>query len=199
MQSESASMTSSIFYYFAYGSNLLSHRLHLYNPSAKFIGVGRLVNHRLIFCLHESISSWGRGSAVASIEPRPNDDVFGAVWSIAEADKLRLDAQECVPWLYRPVNIAVLLQNQNSSLNCRSYIMLSHAPGLPSPFYLDIILRGAVQSGLPSDYVDKLRRFKYNEYLGECRVYDECVSHMSPDEKLKFELLLLRKYYQSKV
>lgn len=30
------------FLYYAYGSNLLKKRIHINNPSAKFLGVGRL-------------------------------------------------------------------------------------------------------------------------------------------------------------
>lgn len=38
------------FLYFAYGSNLLKERIHINNPSAKMIGVGKLKVKFVAFC-----------------------------------------------------------------------------------------------------------------------------------------------------
>ena len=37
------------FFYFAYGSNLLTERIHINNPSAKFKNIAKLSQHELGF------------------------------------------------------------------------------------------------------------------------------------------------------
>lgn len=63
-------------------------------------------------------------------------------------------------------------------INCRVYqqcnnpkehVKLSELPldRRPSPLYLNVILEGAVESGLPQDYIDVLKTIPHNGYDGE--------------------------------
>ncbi|VDD76249.1 unnamed protein product [Mesocestoides corti] len=187
------------FYYFAYGSNLLNQRIILSNPTALFVGVGRLANHRVAFRSRDEACAWGPHSATATIEPSVDDCVYGAVWTLALDNMGTLDKQEGVPRLYRPLEVTVTVPSRgNESIVCRTYKMLNATPGLPSPYYLDIILRGAVQSGLPQEYIAELRKHSCNDYLGKCSVYGECLSLMPDDEMRKFEVDKLRIFFESR-
>ena len=60
-------------------------------------------------------------------------------------------------------------------IRCRCYNLLKrgYKDKRPSPQYLDVIVRGAVQHDLPEYYVEKLRAIKHNEYDGKVNVMDE--------------------------
>lgn len=61
------------FYYFAYGSNLLSERIRLSNPSATKVGIGMLSNHLFGFA-GPSSSTWKGCSA--TIYPFDDGDII---------------------------------------------------------------------------------------------------------------------------
>ena len=91
------------FLYFAYGSNLLTDRIRINNPSALARGVARLSNYKLEF---NSISKkWG--GAVATINPDKNEDVWGVLWELDIIHMATLDKQEGVPKVYNRKNIEV--------------------------------------------------------------------------------------------
>ena len=54
-------------------------------------------------------------------------------------------------------------------LQCRTYYLLMREAEdkRPSPQYLEVIIRGALQHGLPGAYVDKLRSIQHNGYSGQ--------------------------------
>ena len=81
------------FLYFAFGSNLDEARLHIHGPSARFLSVARLADHRLAFTI-ESRNTWHGG--VADILPAPGLEVWGALWVIAGEHSRALDEQEGV-------------------------------------------------------------------------------------------------------
>lgn len=138
--------------YFAYGSNLCASRLVSRAPSANYVGVGWLDGHELRF--HKQ----GRdGSGKADAWSDSTDDVvWGAVAQISTADLSRLDGFEpgyarqqlrilspttdWVAWVYRAAHHAI-------------------TPGLsPRGWYLDHIVDGGRERGLPADYLERLAR-----------------------------------------
>lgn len=46
---DSSASSDGSFYYFAYGSNLLTERIRLMNPSAEFVSVGKVSDFALSF------------------------------------------------------------------------------------------------------------------------------------------------------
>ncbi len=69
--------------------------------------------------------------------------------------------------------------------------MLDETPSIPSPYYLDVILRGAVQSGLPEGYIQKLRGTEHNGYTGGCSIHEKCIALMPTSEQGKCEVAVL--------
>uniref|UniRef100_UPI0037E728A2 LOW QUALITY PROTEIN: gamma-glutamylcyclotransferase n=1 Tax=Semicossyphus pulcher TaxID=241346 RepID=UPI0037E728A2 len=160
------------FLYFAYGSNLLKERLQLKNPSATVHCVARLKDYKLVFGNHKGLASDRWHGGVATIEHSPGDEVWGVVWRMNMSDLESLDSQENVTLgAYSPVELSVKTKGQE--LNCRTYIMNSCVYAPPSPQYLQVIVMGAEQNGLPRDYQEKLRAIKTNMYEGPLPVMAE--------------------------
>ncbi|XP_047117654.1 gamma-glutamylcyclotransferase-like [Schistocerca piceifrons] len=161
------------FFYFAYGSNLLAKRIHINNPSAIRISAAKLKDFRLDF------GTWAerwRG-AVATLVPEQGKHVWGAVWEIDKSNLADLDRQEGVnDGFYFPMQVDVE-KLSGEFVNCRSY-QLCDTPTkisegdiipenrLPSALYLDVVIQGAIESGLPDDYINQLKKIQHNGYEG---------------------------------
>ncbi len=79
--------------YFAYGSNMDWAQMRERCPSARFVGVARLPDHRLAFT-RESVH-WGSGVADALRES--GRKLWGVVYEITDSDVGRLDRSEGLP------------------------------------------------------------------------------------------------------
>ncbi|XP_026758950.1 gamma-glutamylcyclotransferase-like [Galleria mellonella] len=157
------------FLYFAYGSNLLKKRIHINNPSAQFLGVGRLDDHQLDFIKY---SNHWKGTS-ATIVPTTGTSVWGAIWRIQNKDMPALDRQEGVDtnW-YFPKTVNIFTSN-GKTVECRTYQQTINPPPRsdnedipsdrrPSITYLECIINGAVECKLPEDYLKKLKKIPHN-------------------------------------
>ncbi|WAR13384.1 GGCT-like protein [Mya arenaria] len=156
-------MTS--FLYFAYGSNLLRQRLQVENPSARFVSSAKLEGYRLGFTslgMDPMKLRW-RGGA-ATILDDPGHVVWGCVWRVSTEHRDSLDRQELI---YNPIEVKVT-DGDNAVYTCRTYqlpaeyLVTSCYDNRPSPMYMDVIVRGALQNALPAEYVDDLRAVEHN-------------------------------------
>lgn len=106
--------------------------------------------------------------------PDPGREVWGAIWEIKLEDLASLDSQEGVDRkVYRPMDITVETAH-GSSETCRVYILCnnpdSRQPRLgttatPSETYIKVIIKGAIESGLPEDYIRALQSVEHNGRL----------------------------------
>ncbi|PZC76375.1 hypothetical protein B5X24_HaOG204742 [Helicoverpa armigera] len=157
------------FFYFAYGSNLLTKRLHVQNPSANFYSAAKLKDYRLDFNMQTE--AWQ--GAVATIVEDEGKEVWGAVWTISNDQMHHLDDQEGVAeGLYFPKNVTVTTRN-GQYLVARTYIEV-HNPNItvnpwdlpperrPSNTYLEVIALGAIESRLPAEYIGFIFSFPTN-------------------------------------
>ena len=73
--------------------------------------------------------------------------------------------------MYKPVEVTVETSG-GEKLKCRSYYLLKRdsEDKRPSPQYMDVIIRGACENGLPPKYVEELRAIEHNGYIGEVDV-----------------------------
>ncbi|XP_073838461.1 gamma-glutamylcyclotransferase-like [Musca autumnalis] len=164
---------ASRFYYFGFGSNLLAKRLHLQNPTAVRIGPGKLENFRLDFNLFTD--RWY--GACATIVPTKGEYVWGAIWELDESDKEHLDNQEGVHLgIYTPVTVSVYCPPLNATIECRAYhlceqpdtnlnlLPINEIPSdrLPSSTYLKSLVKGAIETNIPFDYIDWLMHIPHN-------------------------------------
>ncbi|XP_037815965.1 gamma-glutamylcyclotransferase-like [Lucilia sericata] len=166
------------FYYFGYGSNMLAKRIHIQNPGAQRVGVGKLQDYRLDF--HTSSSNWL--GAPATIVPSLGDVVYGAIWEIDSCHIKDLDNQEGVhDNLYKPLTLPVYCLNLDKNIECRSYHLVNQpsthlktltadtipANRQPSKTYLKTLLKGALETGLPADYIQWLKTVHHNSTIVE--------------------------------
>lgn len=151
-----AEITSAGFLYFGYGSNLSRHRLQRSCPSARLVSIARLPDHRLAFTRRSE--RWGGG--VADVLPAPGAEVWGVVWRIATEESDALDRQEGLhldPPAYRRSELLVQPPT-GEPLACRSYVVVApsaeHIP--PAAAYLETMLAGARDCGLPGPYIEQI-------------------------------------------
>lgn len=74
---------------------------------------------------------------------------------------------------YRRVEVNVVGCGVEEVMVCRSYEVVDQSPeleGLPSPQYLQVMLSGAVEVGLPEDYQQQLRTHPHNNYNDEVAI-----------------------------
>lgn len=162
---------SKTFLYFAYGSNLLSKRIHINNPSAVRVGTGKLHNYRLDF--NRFSKRWHGCSA--TIVPHQGYHVWGALWEINFKDLPHLDRQEGVHSnIYFRLEVDVELPNGQLQRcfvyeqcdNPKEHIKFTAFPKerRPSQVYLNTILVGARESQLPDEYQTILQKIPHNGF-----------------------------------
>jgi gamma-glutamylcyclotransferase (GGCT)/AIG2-like uncharacterized protein YtfP len=116
-------------------------------PGAEFVDIGTLWNHRLL--INE------RG--VATIVPSEDSFVRGVVWGVSPQDIETLDQKEGVRrGRYHRVTTKILLEN-GQSISAEAYIAEHAAPGAPREGYLEKLEAGAIEHGLPGDYVSSIQ------------------------------------------
>ncbi|EFA09461.1 gamma-glutamylcyclotransferase isoform X2 [Tribolium castaneum] len=162
------------FLYFAYGSNLLAKRIHINNPSAVRVGIGKLMNYQLDFLTYSE--RWHGASA--TIVKNDRRHVWGAIWEIDLKHMESLDRQEGVPHkIYYALDVDVIVP-EGGTKKCRVYqqcVIPSATEDIekladdrkPSAVYLNIIKEGAKESNLPEEYQKFLHRIPDNGYNGE--------------------------------
>jgi hypothetical protein len=147
-------MNTDTFLYFAYGSNMSTRRLGARTPSAQLLGAAKVSGYRLVF------DKSGRdGSAKADCHQtgNPTDQVLGALFRINTADRAALDRAEGAGHGYDAVDIVVF--SNGAPHKVLTYIATDKRPGLtPYSWYIEHVLVGARELGLPADYVADIER-----------------------------------------
>lgn len=138
--------------YFAYGSNLHKLQFKRRCRDSSEVGRARLPEYRLAFTRY----STKRKGGVADIVPEPGAEVWGALYEITAADLEALDTFENVPRSYRRENITVF-DDAGAPREAVCYFANKTGAFAPSKMYLELIVNGAVEHGLPDEYVTSLR------------------------------------------
>jgi gamma-glutamylcyclotransferase len=140
-------------WYFAYGSNLwidqMTERTGPIRKGADAPRVARLANHRVVFNMHG-----GDGHVFANIMS-PGEGVLGVVYRCSPESLRQLDTYEQG---YERGHVQVVLEN-GERLDAVTYFAKPAHVGncsQPSAAYLQRILDGARQHGLPSAYIQGL-------------------------------------------
>ncbi len=142
--------------YFAFGSNLCAARLQHRVPSAKFRATAWLQGHVLCFAPGQALDGSGKCNVFQT--GVSNDVVHGAVFELAGRDKPTLDAIEGAGFGYEPTR--VLVQTTDGDMSAYMYITAQdskHDFLAPYDWYLNLVVSGATELGLPEVYIDQLR------------------------------------------
>lgn len=145
-------MASNTSWYFAYGSNLSRKQFHSRAGNVLEEIKGELKNYELVF--NKKVRG---GTASANIRPATGKSVRGVLYKIPEAAYRALDRFEGAPEHYRRIEVRVTADDSRE-IFAQVYIASKVEKGLrPAPHYLQTIVEGATEHGLPEDYVQGIR------------------------------------------
>lgn len=137
--------------YFAYGSNLLHRQMEERCPGASFVGAGVVEGYRFL------INS--RGSA--NIVPDTASTVYGGIYLMTDADIASLDRHEGVALgSYGKKTLTAVAIANGEAFKSLVYIAPCIECGPPGAGYLERVLEGARDCGLPDLYVRFLKSFE---------------------------------------
>ena len=101
-----------------------------------------------------------------TIEGTDDDEVHGVAIKLSEEDMKKLDAQEIS---YSKVKVTVngyngrVIEDCSMYINTNKYRFLPPEKQTPSARYLQLVVQGAVESGLEEGYIEKLKATKIYE------------------------------------
>lgn len=139
-------------FYFAYGSNMFTKQLEerVHRVGLKW-NVGVLENYSLQFNKKSSIDQSGK----ANIVPNGSGKVWGVLFDLSEDELERLSNFEKG---YRQQTVDVIVTTPPERLKALTFLASAGTPQLnPTRSYLQRIIDGALEHGLPSFYCDRLR------------------------------------------
>ncbi|HWQ03235.1 MAG TPA: gamma-glutamylcyclotransferase family protein [Candidatus Nitrosotenuis sp.] len=140
-------------WYFAYGSNLSRAQMQSRVGQILDARPARLENHELLF----NKKARG-GSAEANVQPARGKTVHGVLYRLTDSGLRNLDRATGVPVHYRRIEVTVFDADGNK-VNAQTYIASKVEKGLrPASHYVQAILTGAGEHGLPADYIDGIRQ-----------------------------------------
>jgi gamma-glutamylcyclotransferase (GGCT)/AIG2-like uncharacterized protein YtfP len=151
--------------YFAYGSNMDPGQMRRRCPSARFVAVAKLPDHRLAFTRYAKERACGTCDGV----PEAGKDIWGVVFDVGEKDLEHLDACEDY-WPKRLLSESSYVReqrevwrggDQNEPLLVWLYFANRQAdPPLPNAAYKRQMVEGARFWGLPEEYQAELARIE---------------------------------------
>lgn len=141
-------------YYFAYGSNMLTARLARRVPIVRPAGPAWLGGHQLHFHL---CGSDGSGKCNVLHTGHEHDVVHGVLFEL-EADRLDgLHAAEGPPYVFLELEVGTAAGSRQAAIyRGRSEWLADRLT--PFGWYLDFVVAGARQHGLPAAYVERLAK-----------------------------------------
>lgn len=140
--------------YFAYGSNMDLKQMDFRCPDAQVVENVRLMDYRLTFC------GGRRRNGVATIFPEKGSYVDGVLWKITEKCENSLDMYEGYPMLYGK-KVVTVKNPAGEEMQAVVYVMdapYKDVPAAPAQVYLNGILRGCEQNGIPKEPILKAAR-----------------------------------------
>ena len=146
------------FYYFAYGSNMLTTRLKPRCPGA--IPLGRAdADGSVVEFSKPSIDRSGK----ATLRQAAGGQTTGVLFEIPKAELGLLDSHEGVGSGYeRPDAFPVRLVDSGEIIQATAYLATSPDSSLrPYDWYLALVIAGAYEHGLGDDYLAALRCVDY--------------------------------------
>lgn len=149
--------TSPIRLYFAYGLNLNLQKIGQKLTKPRVVGIARLANHKMGFYGHSVI--WD--GAVETVVPDDQSEVWGILYQMEAYEWEQLDNFEDArldgtgEYFHYPVEV---FDEQNMIREASLYkkAQLREAKQ-PSTEYVDLIIQGAKEQGLPESYIATLQ------------------------------------------
>jgi len=146
-------MAPNTVWYFAYASNMNRGQMAQRAGALAEEKNARLDNYELNFY---KIARGGTGTA--NIVPAEGKTVYGVLYRVTEQQVKALDRFEGVPEHYRRSEVTVVDGAANKTA-AQVYLARKVRKGLkPDRLYLQKIIEGAEEHGLPADYIEGLKK-----------------------------------------
>jgi hypothetical protein len=145
-------------YVFAYGSDMHPGQIRERCSNPVLVGVVYLPDHALGFFGHSEI--WD--GAVETVVSAPGRNLWGVVYELTFMDAQRLDAWHGArldgagSYFHFPVRVLDAAGKGRTVLLYKKDVLGEPLP--PSREYLDFIIQGALERGLPQQYADELKQ-----------------------------------------
>lgn len=139
--------------YFAYENNMSVKTMGRKCPSAVFLGVVKLPDHRFI------INEQG----IATVIPKAASRVYGILWLLSESDERTLDHYKRIgdgPYIKNNRDIEIA---EGRTAKAMLYVSRNFVYGVPGKSYLDEILATAEKHNFPSHYINELKQWSRGE------------------------------------
>ncbi len=139
-------------YYFAYGSNMsLEQMRKRCGERWRRVGIGYVEGYELVFDGCSSL--WG--GPTANIVEDPEERVWGVLFELESFECL--DVHEGYPKHYTRREVAVHVSETGQIVMAQTYIRPRPLKrGKPPRKYLDTIIKGARENGLPEEWIRRL-------------------------------------------
>ncbi|MEQ8938386.1 MAG: gamma-glutamylcyclotransferase family protein [Gammaproteobacteria bacterium] len=138
-------------YYFSYGSNMSTRRLRARTPSARKVNNASLSQHQLLF--HHASEIDGSAKCNALYTGNPVHVVHGVLFAIDKHEKPVLDKCESLGIGYEEKFVSVETVD-GTIIEALTYTSLRVKEDLkPFSWYKQHVLRGAIEHGLPEEYL----------------------------------------------
>lgn len=146
------------FFYFAYGSNMLTARLKKRTASARFVATGHVKGRRLTF---DKVSLDGSGKCDMETCEETGSLVHGVLFEVDKAQRAKLDACEGLGKGYEMATVSVI--TVSGSVEALSYVATKTQAGLrPYDWYKALVVEGAREHELPAEYVNQIEEVPAN-------------------------------------
>lgn len=156
-------MNDMTFYYFAYGSNMLTERLKADDrcPGARVCGCAFAEGTIIEFSKRSVLD----GSGKAALSRAAGQRTPGVLFKIPNAESSALDRAEGARNGYHRCDaFPVHRSGSDAIVQAVTYLAKSPEANLkPYDWYLALIIAGAQQHGLGDDYIAKLQRVPYEQ------------------------------------
>lgn len=145
------------YYYFAYGSNMNMAQMKQRCSNPKVLGIARLPGYKVEFYGHSPIWDGARETLI----PDSQAEVWGVLYELSISNWESLDSHQDArfngmgEYFHYPVKVIDSEQKTVEAILYKKNI-LNEAKS-PSAEYLDFIVQGAREQGLPVDYLKRLR------------------------------------------
>ncbi len=141
--------------YFAYGSNLKLRQLQRRCPGSTVVGRARLPGYRRAFTRYAT----KRKGGVADIVAEEDAEVWGVLYDVDDEGMASLDAFEGVPRAYRRETVRVT-DDEGVEREAETYDANKTGEFAPCREYLDLIVTGGREHGLPDEYIRSVEAVK---------------------------------------
>jgi cation transport regulator ChaC len=146
------------FLYFAYGANMFSRRIQSPNiaPSAVAVDIGFVQGRRFTF---GKVSRDGSGKCDIEITNNSSNRAYGVLYRVNAKDRENLNQAEGLGIGYSETNIQVV--TAKGTYTAMTYVgSYKEAMLRPYQWYKAFVVAGAIEHGLPAEYIEWLRTFE---------------------------------------